>query len=345
MKIEAAMMHANLEQIPEVAARLEQQGFDCGVTFEGPRDPFFPILQSAARTEHLEFATGVAIAFARNPMIVAQIANDLQTLSHGRFILGLGSQIKPHIERRFSMPWSRPAARMREFVRAVRAIWHTWETGERLQFAGDFYTHTLMTPVFNPGPNPHGMPRVFVAGVGPKMIEVAGEVGDGLFVHPLHTPNFLRDIVHPAIDRGRAASGREAEPFEISCQTLTMMGTTDEQLHAARNKAKAQLSFYGSTPAYKIALDHEGWGDIQPELNRMSKEGKWLEMVGLITDDMLDTIGVSGSPAEIGRRLVERNQPWAQRTMLNLYDETGDPDAVSDLIRAMRETLASGEKS
>lgn len=337
MQLEAAMMHADITRIPEVAERLERQGFDCGVTFEGPRDPFFPILQSAVRTERLEFATGVAIAFARNPMVVAQIANDLQTLTGGRFILGLGSQIKPHIEKRFSMPWSRPAARMREFVQAVRAIWHTWETGERLDFRGDFYQHTLMTPVFNPGANPFGMPRIFVAGVGPKMIETAGEVGDGMFVHPLHTRAFLRDVVHPALGRGLESAGRKREDFEVSCQTITMMGTTDEQLQTARNKAKAQLSFYGSTPAYKIALDHEGWGHIQPELNRMSKEGKWLEMVALITDDMLDEIGVSGAPDEVGRKLVERNQTWADRTMLNLYDETGDPDAVSDLVRALRQ--------
>ena len=342
MQLEAAMMDADIQRIPEIAQRLERQGFDCGITFEGPRDPFFPVLQSAMQTERLEFATGVAIAFARNPMIVSQIANDLQTLTNGRFILGLGSQIKPHIEKRFSMPWSRPAARMREFVRAIRAIWHTWETGEPLRFEGEFYRHTLMTPVFNPGPNPFGMPRIFVAGVGPKMLEVAGEVGDGLFVHPLHTPAFLRDIVHPAIDRGLAASGRERGGFEISCQTITMLGSNDEQLQNARNKAKAQLSFYGSTPAYKVVLDHEGWGDIQPELNRMSKQGQWLEMTKLIHDDMLDEIGVCGAPAEVGRRLVERNGPWANRTMLNLYDETGDPDAVSDLVAALREAQPAG---
>jgi probable F420-dependent oxidoreductase len=329
------MMHEDFTKVPEVAVRLEQQGFDCGVSFEGPHDPFFPILQSAERTERIQLATGVAIAFARNPMIVAQIANDLQVLSQGRFILGLGSQIKPHIEKRFSMPWSRPAARMREFVQAVRAIWHTWETNDPLRFQGEFYTHTLMTPVFNPGPNPFGMPPILVAGVGPKMIEVVGEVGDGIFVHPLNTVGFLRDIVHPALERGLATSGRERKDFEISCQTITMMGANDEQIAAARNKAKGQLSFYGSTPAYKVVLDYEGWGDIQPELNRMSKEGKWFEMMSLIDDDMLDAIGVSGTPAEVGRKLLERNAPYADRTMLTLYDETGDPDAITDVVEAL----------
>jgi probable F420-dependent oxidoreductase len=269
-------------------------------------------------------------------MIVAQIANDLQALSQGRFALGLGSQIKPHIERRFSMPWSRPAARMREFVQAVRAIWHAWETAEPLRFEGEFYTHTLMTPIFNPGPNPHGMPKILLAGVGPKMLEVAGETGDGLFVHPLNTPRFLRDILHPALERGFAVSGRKRADFEISCQTVTMMGTNDEQIASARNQAKGQLSFYGSTPAYKVMLDHEGWGDIQPELRRMSKQGKWIEMMSLISDDMLDTIGVSGTPSELGRKLRERNAPYADRTMLTLYDETGDPDAITDVVKAIQ---------
>ena len=337
MKIEAAMMHEDFTRISDIAIELERQGFDCAVSFEGPHDPFFPVLQAANLTERIEIATGVAIAFARNPMIVAQIANDLQVYSKGRFLLGLGSQIKPHIEKRFSMPWSRPAARMREFVQAVRAIWHSWETGERLHFEGDFYKHTLMTPVFSPGPNPFGMPRIFVAGVGPRMIEIAGEVGDGMFVHPLNTPDFLRNIVGPALERGFATAGKQRGDFEISCQTITMLGTNDEQIATARNKAKGQISFYGSTPAYKVVLDQEGWGDIHSELNRLSKQGKWFEMMALISDDMLDTIGVSGTPAEVGRKLLERNAPFADRTMLTLYDETGAPDALAEVVSTVHE--------
>jgi probable F420-dependent oxidoreductase len=282
-------------------------------------------------------ATGVAIAFARSPMIVAQTANDLQALSKGRFILGLGSQIKPHIEKRYSMPWSRPAARMREFVSAIRAIWHAWETGEKLGFRGEFYTHTLMTPAFSPGPNPFGTPPIFVAGVGPKMIEVAGEVGDGMYVHPLNTPSFVAGRVLPALEKGFAAAGRKRGDFQISCQTITMMGTSDEQIQRARNKAKGQISFYGSTPAYQVVLDHMGKGHLHPELNRLSKEGKWFEMMGLITDDMLDEIGVSGTPTEVGAKLAARNGPFADRTMLTMYDETGDPEAITDLVRALRE--------
>ena len=336
MKVEAAMMADDFRELPAVARKMEQQGMDCAISFEGPHDPFFPVLRAAERTEHLQFATGVAIAFARNPMLCAQIAYDLQVYTRGRFILGLGSQIRPHIEKRFSMPWSKPAARMREFVQAIRAIWHTWETNDRLDFRGEFYTHTLMTPVFNPGPNPEGPPRIFTAGVGPRMIEVAGEVADGLYVHPLNTPSFLAEVVHPALARGFAKSDRKRTDFEVSCQTIVMLGANDEQLERARGKAKGQISFYGSTPAYNVVLEHNGWGDVHQELNRLSKQGKWFEMMALVTDDMIDAIGVCGTPAEVGAKLRERNGPYADRTMLTMYDETGDPDAVADLVHAIK---------
>jgi len=337
MKVELAITERDLGATGEAAARLEARGIDCAIVFEAAHEAFLQVLLAAQATSRLEIATGVAIAFARSPMIVAQTANDLQTLSRGRFVLGLGSQIKPHVERRFSMPWSRPAARMREYVRAIRAIWHAWATGEKLDFRGEFYTHTLMTPFFDPGPNPFGAPPVFVAGVGPRMIEVAGEVGDGFFVHPLNTRPYLAEVVLPALQKGLDAAGRKRSDFQISCQTIAMVGGNEEQIQTARNKAKGQISFYGSTPAYKVVLDHMGVGDIHPELNRLSKRGKWLEMMGLITDEMLDAIGVSGTPAEVGAKLVDRNGGLADRTMLALYDETADRDALGDLVRAIRE--------
>jgi len=337
MKLELAMMGPDFSARGEEAARIEAQGLDCGVIFESSRDPFLQVLLAAQKTSRLEIATGVAIAFARSPMIVAQTANDLQALARGRFVLGLGSQVKAHIEKRFSMPWSRPAARMREFVSAIRAIWHAWETGEKLEFRGELYTHTLMTPMFSQGPNPFGLPPIFVAGVGPKMIEVAGEVGDGMYIHPLNTPSFLTDLVLPSLHKGFAAGGRKRSEFQISCQTIVMMGASDEQIQTARNKAKGQISFYGSTPAYQVVLEHMGVGELHPELNRLSKQGKWFEMMGLVTDEMLDDIGVSGTPAQLGARIVARNGGLVDRTMLTLYNETGDPDAVADLVRSVRE--------
>jgi probable F420-dependent oxidoreductase len=242
--------------------------------------------------------TAVAIAFARNPMVCAYVANDLQLISQGRFVLGLGTQIRPHIERRFSQPWSKPNVRMREFVRAIRAIWHSWNAGEKLDFRGEFYTHTLMTPWLSPGANPFGTPRIFLAGFGPDMVRVAGEVADGWIVHPLHSRDFVLAKSIPALRQGLTKASRRLDDFEISCLMIAMIGSKDEEVEQARGKAKAQIAFYASTPAYRVMLDHHGWGDLQPRLNRLSKEGKWLEMIEFITDDMLDAIGISGTPSK-----------------------------------------------
>lgn len=331
MKIDATLMGA-LVKSGETAAALEREGFAGAWSFEGPHDPFFPLVLAARETRTIELGTSIAVAFARNPMLCAQIAWDLQTLSRGRFILGLGTQVKPHIEKRFSQPWSRPAARMREFVQAIRAIWACWGEGERLDFRGEFYKHTLMTPVFNPGPNEFGAPRLFVAGVGPKMCEVAGEVGDGFFVHPFHSAEFLAADTLPALERGLAKSGRGREGFEISCQTIVAVGSNDEEIQRARQKAKGQLSFYASTPAYRGVLDHHGYGDLQPELNRMSKQGRWLEMITRIDDALFELLAVSGTPAQVAESLRKRNADFATRTTLMLYNET-EREALQDIIR------------
>lgn len=334
MKIDGALVGTPLADVGSAAATLERQGFDGVLSFEGVNDPFLPLVLAAQQTTRLELTTGVAIAFARNPMVCAQMANDLQTISGGRFILGLGTQIRPHIEKRFSQTWSQPNARMREFVRAIRAIWNTWTTGERLDFRGTFYTHTLMTPFFNPGPNPHGMPKVVLAGFGPAMIAVAGEVADGWLVHPLNSPSYVQTVAMPALERGFARGGRSRDGFSIAVQTITMIGSTDEEIARARQMARAQIAFYGSTPAYKVMLDHHGWGDLQPVLHRFVREGRWGDMLPLITDEMLDVIGVSGRPADAGRKLRERNA-FAGRTQLVLYNQT-EPEAVTDLVAAYR---------
>ena len=335
MKFDAALMTRELGRAGELAAALEAQGHDGLYSFEGPHDPFFPLVLAAQATSKLELATGVAIAFARTPMLCAQIAQDLQRLSRGRFILGLGTQIRPHVEKRFGMPWSKPAERLREFVLAIRAIWRSWSGGGRLDFRGEFYAHTLMTPMFSPGPNPFGDPRIFLAAVGPRMLEACGEVADGWFVHPLNTPAYLREIALPALERGLAAGGRKRSGFEIACQTIVCVGANDAQLDRARSQAKAQIAFYGSTPAYAGVLAHCGREALHPELNRMTKEGRWAEMPRLVDDDLLDAIAVSGTPAEAGRKLRARNTDLADRTGLGLYNEAG-ADAVTDLLQAAR---------
>jgi probable F420-dependent oxidoreductase len=269
-------------------------------------------------------------------MLLANLGYDLQLQSRGRFILGLGTQIRPHIEKRYSAVWSRPAARMREMVLAIRAIWSAWHEGSKLDFRGDFYTHTLMTPVFNPGPHPHGLPPIFVAGIGPRMTEVAAEVADGFFVHPFHTPEFIERVTLPALERGFAKSARTRDRFVISCQAIIASGTTEAEFENAKNIARAQLSFYGSTPAYRSVLDCHGWGDLHEDLNRLSKQGGWLEMAGLIDDEVLDAIAVVGAPREIAAKLRARCGKFADRVSLVAPYEP-DPGRWVDVVRELRD--------
>jgi probable F420-dependent oxidoreductase len=332
MKIDAMLMTPP-EGAAAMAQRFESEGFGAAWSFEGPHDPFFPLVLAAPETQHIELGTAIAVAFARNPMVCAYMAQDLQTLTQGRFILGLGTQIKPHIEKRFSETWSRPAARMHEFVQAIRAIWRGFRGDERLDFRGEFYTHTLMTPVFSPGKNLYGDPRIFLAAVGPKMAEVTGEVADGFIVHPFHSKAFMQAETLPALARGLSRSGRSPGDCVVSCQTIVALGNSDEEIEKARAQARAQLAFYASTPAYRGVLELFGTPELQGELNRMSKEGKWEEMAGRIGDDLFDTLAVSGKPSEVADQLRKRNT-FANRTTLMLYNES-EPEAPADIVRQL----------
>jgi len=278
--------------VVESARRAEATGYDGVWTAETSHDPFLPLVLAAEHTTRLQLGTGIAVAFARNPMNLAMVANDLQTMSEGRFMLGLGSQIKPHIEKRFSMPWSHPAARMRELILAMRAIWASWADGSRLAFRGEFYRHTLMNPMFDPGPNPYGNPKIFLAAVGQHMTEVAGEVADGMLVHGFTTERYLREVTLPALGRGMEAGGKTRADLQLSYPGMVVTGTTDEEWERARNAVRAQLAFYGSTPAYRPVLELHGWGDLQTELNTLSKRGAWAEMADLIDEDMLQAFAV-----------------------------------------------------
>ena len=274
------------------AVRAEESGYDGVWSAETSHDPFLPIAIGAAATEKLEFGTGIAVAFARNPMTLAVLANDLQLLSKGRFTLGMGSQIKPHITKRFSMPWSHPAPRMRELILAIRAIWKTWETGEPLAFRGEYYTHTLMTPFFDPGPNPYGNPKILLAAVGELMTEVAGEVGDGFLVHGFSTERYLREVSLPALERGAAKAGKTRADLTVSYPGFIVTGPDEQSMETAAKGVREQIAFYGSTPAYRPVLELHGWGDLQPELNTLSKRGEWVQMGELINDDILNTFAV-----------------------------------------------------
>jgi probable F420-dependent oxidoreductase len=305
MKIDAGLP-GSLGDVPRQAKQLEAQGFDGLLSAELSHDPFFPLLLAAEHTERIELMTSIAVAFARNPMLLANIGNDLQAISNGRFSLGIGSQIAPHITKRFSMPWSHPAARMREFILAMRAIWRCWYEGEKLDFRGDFYTHTLMTPMFTPTDNPHGAPPVLLAAVGPKMTEVSGEVADGMLVHSFTTRRYLEQATLPAIERGLAASGRTREGFQLCYPAFVVTGADEKEWEAARTAVTRQLGFYGSTPAYRGVLELHGWGELQTELNVLSKRGEWETMGERITDDILEEFAVVAGPEKVASALRER---------------------------------------
>ena len=299
MKIDAGLMMTDLGGVAAHAKDREAAGFDGIVTAETSGDPFLPLALAAEHTERIELMTSIAVAFARNPMIVANLSNDLQAFSKGRFILGLGSQIKPHIEKRFSMEWSKPAARMREFVLAMRAIWDCWYKGEKLAFDGEFYRHTLMTPMFTPTNNPHGAPKVVVAAVGPKMTEIAGEVADGMLVHAFTTERYMREVTMPAIERGRAASEHPATEFDLCYPAFIVTGNDEREWAAMRGAVAKQLGFYGSTPAYRPVLECHGWGELQTELNTLSKRGEWDTMGERITDEILEEFAVVAEPDKV----------------------------------------------
>jgi probable F420-dependent oxidoreductase len=321
--------------VPEAARAIEGAGYDGIYTFEGQHDALFPLLLAAEHTERVQLTTAVVIAFARNPMTLAQAAYDLQLASNGRFNLGLGTQIRPHIEKRFSMQWSKPVERMRELVLAIRAIWASWHEGVRLDFRGDFYTHTLMTPFFNPGPSPYGLPRIFLGGVGPRMTEVAGEVADGFMVHPFTTEKFMRETTMPALERGLAKSGHTRADLEVAFPAMAIVGDDEQQLARGRDAIRPRIAFYGSTPAYKIVLDAHGWGDLQPELNRLSKSGDWPAMSALITDEIVDAFAVSGPPDEIGARVKARYGDLVQRVSFDTPGRLGD-EKVARIIAGFR---------
>jgi probable F420-dependent oxidoreductase len=335
MKIDAPLVAAALADVPALSAKIEAVGYDGVYTFEGPHDPFFPLALAAEHTERIDLATAIAVGFARSPMNLAHIGWDLQAMSAGRAILGLGSQVKPHIEKRFSMPWSQPARRMREMALAVRAIWAAWQDRTPLRFEGEIYRHTLMTPFFDPGPNPYGTARLFLAGVGPAMTEVAGEVGDGFLVHPFSSAEFLRAQTIPALERGLARSERTRADIEISWPVMVVTGNTEEEMSAAAATTRAQLGFYGSTPSYKVVLDVHGWGDAQPELNRLSKAGRWADMAALIDDTMLDTFAVVAPPDRIAAVMLERYGDLVDRIAFNA-PYRADPAAWSEALAGFR---------
>ncbi|NQX88091.1 MAG: TIGR03617 family F420-dependent LLM class oxidoreductase [Halioglobus sp.] len=329
------MLGANLDMAPLAVADLERRGYHAAFTAETNNEPFFPLVLAAEHSKSIELTTSICVAFARNPMTLAHLAWDLNHYSRGRFTIGLGSQIKPHITRRFSMPWSQPAARMREFILAMRAIWACWESDKKLDFQGEFYRHDLMTPMFTPRQNEYGGPAVNLAAVGPLMTEVAGEVADGMISHGFTTARYFRDVTLPAIERGLDKSGRDRGDFNVSIPAMVVTGLTEETFKQSKQAVQSQIAFYASTPAYRPVLELHGWGDLQAEAHAMTRDGRWSDMGTLITDDILQTFAlvcedIDHVPQALNNRFGDLADTWMCTV------ELGDDDLQKQLVAAVQ---------
>lgn len=313
MRLDCALAMDALEEAPEVARAAEEAGFEGMWANDTKHNPFVALALAAASTARMQLGTGIAVAFSRSPMVAAQTAWDLARLSRGRFILGLGTQVRAHIERRFGMPWDPPVPKLREYVQAVRAIWRSWQEGAPLRVEGRYYRITLMSPFFNPGPNAHPSIPIMLAGVNEGLCRLAGETGDGFIVHPMHSAKYVREFVLPHVSRGLARSGRTRQDVQIYAPVITAPGETRDALAAATARARARIAFYGSTPTYRPLLEILGYGDVADRLNRLVRERRMDELPGQVPDGVLEAIVVRGSYAEVGCELRRRYDGLADR--------------------------------
>ncbi len=316
MNLDIGLMTFDLSKVGEYSRRAEDMGFGAVWSAETHHDPFLPLAVAATTTHRVGLGTAIAIAFARSPMILAHVSWDLQKASGGRFVLGLGSQVKAHNERRFSVPWSAPAPRLREVVSALRAIWGAWQERKPLDFRGQSYHFDLMTPFFDPGPIQHPHVPVYLAGVNPQMCRVAGEIADGLHVHSFHSARYLRDCVHPAVQEGLNRAGRSRAEFTIRATPMVVLGDTPEERSRRARAVKQQIAFYASTRTYQPVLAVHGLEDLVPRLHAKSLAGDWEGMTDLISDETLELFAVSGPFEEIGDRIRERYRGLYDRTQL-----------------------------
>ena len=328
-----------LGDTPQQSAHAERLGFDGIVFNETTQDPFLAATLAAEHTRRVKLGTSIALAFPRSPMSMAYTCWGLQTLSQGRFHLGLGSQVRGHMERRFSVPWHAPAARMREYVQALRAIWACWQEGAALRFQGEHYTLSLMTPFFNPGPIPHGPPPVFLAAVGPVMCRVAGEVADGVLLHSLVSAKYVHEVVLPNLEKGAKKAERSLKDLAVGGGGFIVIADDEAELARGREAARRRIAFYASTPAYRGVLEVHGWGAIADELRQLSFQNAWDEMPRLITEEMMDVFCVAGSCRDIGGKLVNRYGDHATR--ITIPGEGISDESIAGLIRELRKSAAA----
>ena len=336
MDIDVSVMEKDLRRAGDLAAAAESAGHSGIWCTEAGVDPFLQAYEAVRRTATARVGTAIAVALARTPMTVAYTAWGLADMAGGRFVLGLGSQVKAHIERRYSMPWHQPVAQMREFVLATRAIFDSWRTGARLDVQGTYYTHTLMSPFWVPAHHEHEIP-IWVAAVGPKMMRMAGEVADGVLLHAFTTRPYLEATCFPAIDAGAAAAGRDGSGVEFSMPLFMAMGDTEEELRSMRADVARQLAFYASTPSYRPVLDQLGYGDLQPELTALSKAGRWAEMAGLIDDNLLDHFSISGTPEQMPALARDHVGDRVNRVTSYFGWPVADPDRLAAILASFRQ--------
>jgi probable F420-dependent oxidoreductase len=306
MKVDLMCMRPDLGGIGALAQQAEEMGYAALLAAETGQEPFMPLALAAEHTQRVQLGTCVAVALSRSPLHLAHAGHDLQRFSEGRFILGIGSQVRGHIEKRFSATFTQPTERMKDVIGAIRAIWWCWNEGEPLNYEGPFYRHTLMTPFFSPEPNPFGPPPIYLAASGAEMTAVGGEVADGLMLHALTSTATMAEITLPALERGLRVSGRTRADVELYAPVFVITGDTDEELRTAERAVRLQMAFYMSTPAYRKVLAFHDRPDLPAALNELSKQGKWKEMGGLVDDELLDLFSVTGKPEEIGPAIEAR---------------------------------------
>lgn len=336
-KVETGLYAGRLEEAAAAAVRAEELGYDGLNTAETSHDSFLPLVIAAEHTSRISIGTSVAIAFPRSPMVTAMIAWDLQRYSKGRFILGLGTQVKGHNQRRFSVPWSPPAPRIKEYIESLKAIWRSFQTGEKLDYVGEHYSFTLMTPNFNPGPIDHPHIPVHMAAVNEHNARVAGEVADGIKLHGFNTMKYTRDVILPQVQKGLEKSGRTRDQFEVCGGGFLATGKTWSDVEQAAQEVRRQISFYGSTRTYQNVFDHHGWGDTTAKLHEMSLQNKWAEMPSVIPDEMLEEFAVLAPWDKVADAAKERYGGIADRIGFSAAIKSPeDEDAVKTIIKQLQ---------
>ncbi len=333
MKLDTGLLAASLHDVAAGAKAAEEMGFDALWTAETSHDPFLPLVLAAEHTSRIKLGTSIAVAFPRSPMVLAQIGWDLQEQSRGRFILGLGTQVKGHNQRRFGVKWEQPGPKLREMIQMIHAVWDCWQNGTQPNFQGKFYNFSLMTPFFNPGPLPYPRPPIYIAGVNEYMCRLAGELCDGFHAHPFHSIKYFDAVVMPNIRQGLAKAGRKRSDIAISTTAFVITGEDAEEIEAAKGPVRQQIAFYGSTPPYIGVLEAHGWGDTGRRLTDMSKRGEWAAMANEITDEMLEVYAVTGTYDEIADKVKKKYEGYLDRVAFYFPFGSSDKDRWRKFVR------------